>query len=131
MTRSTPRIALGFLLILTPLANPTVAAGALDGSYGGTPSQTKSNNGGLCSTMLRDKTPVVVTNSVVKYHWYGDTPLETTVSNDGSFAVQRSGLASRGASGGSISFKGQIRNGNLEADVGDFQCAAHLSYRKS
>jgi hypothetical protein len=130
MIRSMRRMGLGLLLALMPLTNPTVAAGAFDGSYRGAPRETKNNNGGLCRAMLRDKTPVVITNSVIKYHWVGQIPIETTVSNDGSFSVDRSGLESRESPGGSISFKGQIRGGNLEADVGNDQCAAHLSYRQ-
>jgi hypothetical protein len=123
------RIGLGVLLALTPLATVAVGAGAFDGSYGGIPHETKNSNGGLCQAMLQDKTPVVVTNSVIKYHWVAQIPLETTVNSDGSFSLDRSGLASRGASG-SISFKGRISGGNLEADVGGTQCAAHLSYKK-
>jgi hypothetical protein len=129
--RSMPRSGLGLLLALMPLANRTIAAGAFDGSYGGTPRETKSDNFGLCHAMLQDETPVVITNGVIKYHWVAQIPLETTVSNDGSFSVYRSGFAWHGYIGGSISFKGQIRAGILEADVGDAACGAHLSYKKS
>ena len=130
MIRSMSRMGLILLLALTPLANPTAAAGAFDGSYGGTPREVRNNNGGMCQAMLQDKTPVVVANNVIKYTWVARIPLETTVSNDGLFSVDARGMASRGADV-TISFKGQIKGGNLEAYVGGTECAVHLSYKKS
>jgi hypothetical protein len=131
MSQSMRRMGLGLLLALMPLANRAVAAGAFDGSYGGTPHETRNSHSGLCEAMLQDKTPVVITNSVIRYHWSGQIPLETTVNSEGAFSVDRSGLDSQGSAGGAISFKGQVRGGNLEADVGNAVCAAHLSYKKS
>jgi hypothetical protein len=115
-------------LTLCPIAmvSRTLAAGAFDGTYAGRQRETLNNNSGFCQNLNRDAR-VIVANNVIRYSW--GVPLETTVGADGSFSVDHLGLATRGASA-SVSLKGRITGGNLEADVGGSACAAHLSLKK-
>jgi hypothetical protein len=110
-------------LLMVPRAT---AAGAFDGTYVGRQNETQNNNSGMCQNINRD-TRVIVANNVIRYSW--GVPLETTVGGDGSFSVDQAGAAVRGAAA-SVSLKGRITGGNLEADVGGNRCAAHLSLKK-
>jgi hypothetical protein len=122
MTWTVVGLALGPIL----MASRLIAAGAFDGTYAGRQIETQNNNSGMCQNINKD-TRVVVANNVIRYSW--GVPLETTVGGDGSFSVDHAGLAVRGAAA-SVSLKGRITGGNLEADVGGNRCAAHLSLKK-
>ena len=126
MIRVTTWTVLGLMLGQIPMADRTMAAGAFDGTYVGRQRETQNNNSGYCPNLNRD-TRIVVADNVIRYSW--GVPLETTVGGDGSFSVDHQGMAVRGASA-MISLKGRISGGNLEADVGTPQCAAHLSLKK-
>ena len=128
MIRSKPLMVLGLALGLFPLANRAIAAGPYDGVYAGTQRVTKTNNSSQCQKINQDGIKVMVMDNTIRYRW-GPIPLQATVANDGSFSVDASGAASAGYSG-SVSFKGRINIGNLEADVGGNICAGHLSLRK-
>ena len=129
MIRSKALMFFGLVLGFTPLANNAVAAGPYDGAYAGSQRETKTNNSGACQNINRDNLRLTVTDSMIEWKW-GGVPLKATIGADGSFATEAAGWASRGASG-AFSFKGRIAGGNLEADVGSVQCAAHLSMRKA
>ena len=129
MIRSKALMSLGVVMGLLPLATGAVAAGPYDGAYAGSQRETKTNNSGACQNLNRDNLRLTVTDSTIAWKW-GGVPLKATIGADGSFATEAAGWASRGASG-SFSFKGRIAGGNLEADVGSIQCAAHLSMRKA
>jgi len=128
MIRTKPLMVLGLALGLLPLADRAMAAGPYDGVYAGTQRVTKTNNSTQCSTINQDSVKVMVMDNSIRYKW-GPVPLQATVANDGSFSVDVAGGASRGYSS-SVSFKGRINIGNLEADVGGNICAGHLSLRK-
>ena len=113
---------------LVPLTGGAMAAGPFDGAYAGYQRQTKTNNTGYCQNLNRDNLHTRVTDSAIEWKW-GGVPLKATIAPDGSFSTSASGWASRGASG-SYSFTGRIAGGNLEADVGGSQCAAHISMKK-
>jgi hypothetical protein len=121
-------MVLGLAVGLGPLASGAMAAGPFDGAYTGTQRLTKTNNSGSCQNINRDNLRSTVTDSMVHWKW-GGVPLNATIAPDGSFSTTAAGWASRGASGG-FSFSGRIVGGNLEADVGSIQCAAHLSLKK-
>ena len=128
MIRSKPLVVLGLALGLLSLADRAIAAGPFDGVYAGTQRVTKTNNSTQCQNINQDSIKVMVMDNTIRYRW-GPVPLQATVANDGSFSVDVSGSASRGYSS-SVSFKGKINLGNLEADVGGNICAGHLSMRK-
>jgi len=128
MIRSKPLMVLGLALGLLSLADRAIAAGPFDGVYAGTQRVTKTNNSTQCQNINQDSIKVMVMDNTIRYRW-GPVPLQATVANDGSFSVDVSGSASRGYSS-SVSFKGKINLGNLEADVGGNICAGHLSMRK-
>jgi hypothetical protein len=128
MIRTKPLMVLGLALGLLPLANRAMAAGPFDGVYAGTQRVTKTNNSTDCLKINQDNIKVMVMDNTIRYRW-GPVPLQTTVASDGSFSVDVSGGASRGYSS-TVSFKGRINIGNLEADVGGNICAGHLSLRK-
>ena len=128
MVRTKPLTVLGLALGLLPLANRAMAAGPFDGVYAGTQRVTKTNNSTDCLKINQDNIKVMVMDNTIRYRW-GPVPLQTTVASDGSFSVDVSGGASRGYSS-TVSFKGRINIGNLEADVGGNICAGHLSLRK-
>jgi len=129
MIRSKSLMALGLAMGFLTLAGPASAAGPFDGTYAGAQRLTKTNNSGQCQNIDKDNLRVTVTDSTVQWHW-GGVALKATIGPDGSFATDAAGWASRGASG-SFSFKGRITGGNLEADVGSIQCAAHISMKKA
>jgi len=116
-------IVVGFL----PTTRPANAAGAYDGTYVGTARQTLSDNGGRCQSPGHDLR-VVITDDTFRYKWARG--LDVKVQPDGSFYANGLGRAQRGASP-SVSIKGQIVSGKLEADVGGDRCADHLSLTKS
>jgi hypothetical protein len=126
MLRLTICLGLGLVSGLLPLTNRATAAGPFDGTYVGQQRETRNNNSGYCHDTNR-ATRIVVANNVIKYSW--GVPLETTVGADGSFSVDHQGMAMRGAQA-MISMKGQISGGNLEADVGNNACSAHMSLKK-
>ena len=126
MMRVMTLVAAGLMLAQVPMAHPSMAAGPFDGTYVGRQIETQNNNSGACQNINRD-TRIIVANNVISYSW--GVPLETTVGGDGSFSVDHAGLAVRGAAA-SVSLKGRISGGNLEADVGGNRCAAHLSLKK-
>jgi hypothetical protein len=128
MVRSKTLMALGLTVGLMPLANSAVAAGPYDGVYAGTQRVTKTNNSSQCLKINQDGIKVMIMDNTIRYRW-GPVPLQATVANDGSFSVDAAGAASAGYSG-SVSFKGRINLGNLEADVGGNICAGHLSLKK-
>jgi len=128
MLRSKPLMALGLAMGLMPLASGTMAMGLYDGVYAGTQRVTKSDNSTPCQKINQDNIKVMVMDNTLRYRW-GPVPLQATVASDGSFSVDVAGSASRGYSS-SVSFKGRINLGNLEADVGGNICAGHLSLRK-
>jgi hypothetical protein len=128
MTRSMILVLLVVAFGQTVIAT-TAVAGAFDGVYTGAQREVQNDNSGFCRNVTRDNVHVTVAADVIKYQW-GQLPLETTVRNDGSFSVDRTGLAMRGASP-TVSLKGRISGGNLEADVGGIKCSAHLSLKKS
>lgn len=72
---------------------------------------------------------VTVMDNTIRYRW-GSVPLQATVANDGTFSVEVAGVSSSRGYSSSVSFKGRINVGNLEADVGGNICAGHLSLRK-
>ncbi len=127
MRRSTAFMLGGLLLGSLPLAKIAVAASPFDGTYGGMMRQTQTNGSGQCQNLNRP-VQVPVQNGQARFHW-GEVPLEASVGADGSFSQDRPGLMSRGASA-TVSFKGRITGANLEADVGNTQCAVHLSLKK-
>jgi hypothetical protein len=104
------------------------AAPPFDGAYAGTRRETRNNNSGYCRNINRDNIRVTISNSTINYRW-GPIPLEATIAADGSFSVDHLGMVSRFPS--VISLKGKITDGNLEADVGDYSCAGHLSLKKA
>lgn len=112
---------------LAPAAGGALAAGAFDGSYTGSQTETKNNNTGFCRNLTRDHVRVTVGGDVAKYQW--GVPLEAPVAGDGSFMVRAPGLLIRGKAN-TILFQGTIKGGNLEADVGSVECGAHLSLKK-
>jgi len=128
MVRSKALMALGLAVGLMPLANSAMAMGPYDGVYAGTQRVTKTNNSSQCQKINQDNVKVMVVDSTLRYRW-GPVPLQATVASDGSFSVDASGAASARYSS-SVSFKGRINLGNLEADVGGNICAGHLSLRK-
>jgi len=128
MTRRTVFIALGVSVGLTWAITQSIAAGAFDGTYRGAQRETVNNNSGQCNMAQQANPPVVVKDNVIRYSW--GVPLEATVAADGTFSVDRSGLAERGASA-TVSLKGRISGGNLEADVGGSRCGKHLSFKKT
>jgi hypothetical protein len=128
MIRSKSLMFLGLAVGLMPLANSAVAAGPYDGVYAGTQRVTKTNNSTQCQGIDRDDIRVMVMDNTLRYRW-GPVPLQATVAGDGSFSIDVAGAASR-ANSSSVSFKGRINIGNLEADVGGNVCAGHLSLRK-
>jgi hypothetical protein len=128
MIRSKPLMILGLAAGAMSLANSAVAAGPYDGVYAGTQRVTKTNNSTQCQGIDRDNIRVMVMDNTIRYRW-GPVPLQATVANDGSFSVDVAGAASR-ATSSSVSFKGKINIGKLEADVGGNICAGHLSLKK-
>jgi hypothetical protein len=129
MVRSKTLMALSLAAGLMPLANNAMAMGPYDGVYAGTQRVTKTNNSTDCQKINQDNIKVMVLDNTLRYRW-GPVPLQATVASDGSFSVEVSGAASRGNYSSSVSFKGRINIGNLEADVGGNICAGHLSLRK-
>jgi hypothetical protein len=126
MIRVMKWMSVGLVLGPMVMASGAIAAGAFDGTYAGRQIETLNNNSGMCQNINKD-TRVIVANNVIRYSW--GVPLETTVGSDGSFSVDHAGLAVRGAAA-SVSLKGRITSGNLEADVGGNRRAAHLSSKK-
>ena len=114
------------VLSALPLAHQTIAAGAFDGTYIGNRRELRNDNGGRCAHLNKDSR-IVIRNDTIRYAW--SPPFVATVAADGTFSVDELGLAARGASA-SVSLKGQIVDGDLEADVGGSRCAAHLSLKK-
>jgi hypothetical protein len=127
MIRLTILLALGLVSGLVPLANRATAAGSFDGTYVGPRHETQNNNSGYCHD-TNGPTRIVISNNIIKFQW--GVPLETTIGADGSFSVDHQGMAMRGAQA-MISMKGKISGGNLEADVGNNACAAHMSLKKT
>jgi hypothetical protein len=128
MIPTKPLMVLGLALGLLPLENSAIAAGPFDGVYAGTQRVTKTNNGSQCQNINQDHIRVMVLDNVFRYRW-GPIPMQVTVAGDGSFSLDVAGAAERSTSG-SVSMKGRINIGNLEADVGGNICAAHISLRK-
>jgi hypothetical protein len=118
---------LAIVVGILPTMRPANAAGAFDGTYVGKARQTLSDNGGRCQKLSHD-TRIVITDNAFQYRWV--RVMEAKVQPDGSFYVSGPGRAQRGASP-SVSIRGQIVGGNLEADVGGDRCADHLSLTKS
>jgi hypothetical protein len=129
MIRAKPRMVLALAVGLAPFANSARAAGPFDGVYAGTQRVTKTNNSTQCAKIDQDNVRIMVMDNTIRYRW-GPVPLQATVAGDGSFSVDAAGASSRGFSS-SVSFKGRINVGTLEADVGGNICAGHLSLKKS
>jgi hypothetical protein len=128
MLRQMTRGLLGLGLGLTMAVGLAAAAGPFDGTYSGSRRETKSNNSGFCQNINRDQTQLVVANGVASYPWAKKT-FEAPVKSDGTFEITGQGLAMAGAS--SITLKGKITGNNMEADIGNNSCAAHMSLKKS
>ncbi len=124
----------GFLLagsLLGPIGTAR-AASPFDGTYVGTQRETANNHSGYCDNLNRDDIRRQVKDGVITTVWSKAT-LRAPIASDGSFAVTEEGMQF-GKGGGQpnpITFKGTIRDGKLEADVGGSRCAAHWSLRKS
>jgi hypothetical protein len=127
MARTKMLIALGLAVGLVPLASE--AMGPYDGVYAGTQRITKTNNSTQCSKINQDNLKILVQDSTIRYRW-GEVGLEAKVAGDGSFSVDVAGGQSRGYSS-TVSLKGKITTGSLEADVGGNICAGHMSLRKT
>ncbi len=124
----------GSLFMGGPLttSGATLAASPFDGTYVGTQRETANNNSGYCNNLNRDDIRRVVKDGVITTVWSKAT-LRATIASDGSFAVTEEGMqfGKVGGQPNPITFKGMIRDGKLEADVGGSRCAAHWSLRKS
>ena len=118
---------LGLAFGLLAFGDMALAASPFDGTYSGPRKETKSNNSSLCMNISRDQTQATVTDGVASYPW-AKTTYQAPVKADGSFEITAAGLAIAGAS--SITFKGKITGNNMEADIGNNVCAAHMSLKK-
>lgn len=107
--------------------SPARAAGTFDGTYSGPQKETNNDNSGVCQNLSRDRVQLSVSGDVAKYKW--GVPVEATVAADGTFLSRTPGLSFHGKQN-TITFKGVIKGGALEADIGTQACAAHLSLMK-
>jgi hypothetical protein len=107
--------------------SPARGAGTFDGTYSGPQKETNNDNSGVCQNLSRDRVQLSVTGDVAKYKW--GVPVEATVAADGTFLSRTPGLSFHGKQN-TVTFKGVIKGGALEADIGTQACAAHLSLMK-
>ena len=117
--------------LLAP-SGAALAASPFDGTYVGPQRETANNNSGYCMNINRDEIRRVVKDGVITTEWSKAT-LRAPIAADGSFSVSAEGMQF-GKGGGQpnpITFKGTIRDGKLEADVGGSHCAAHWSLQKN
>ena len=100
--------------------------GLFDGVYKGSRKVVVDSSGPQCHLANRPDS-VTIKNSHFEVR-FGPGTIDANVASDGSF----SGSTWRPARHGlvTISLKGRIMGGRLEADIGEASCLAHLSLSK-
>jgi hypothetical protein len=119
-------IPLAFLGLV--LVGPASGAGSFDGTYKGNQTTLRANNTQACATLDHSNVVVIVQDNHFTRRW-GVGDLSVDVAPDGSF--ETSVVTSDSRRLRSITIKGRIAGGALEADIGTELCAAHLSLKKT
>ncbi len=132
MQKSRVRANMAFGLISAMmLALPVIAAhaaGAFDGVYAGSQTETLTNNSGQCQNMNSDEIRITIVDGKFTKRW--KPPIDVTVSNDGVMTGSRQGQQAFRGGSNLLSFEGRITGNAFEADLGTKNCAVHLSLKK-